>query len=76
MSLLSPLSLLWVGLLAPLVLLYVLKRRRQAREVGSTLLWELALRDLRAERPWKKLVPQLALLLQAHGRVDGQGDLA
>ena len=65
MSLLSPLSLLWAGLLAPLVLLYVLKRRRQAREVGSTLLWELALRDLRAERPWKKLIPQLALLLQA-----------
>jgi hypothetical protein len=65
MSLLSPLSLLWAGLLAPLVVLYVFKRRRQPREVGSTLLWELALRDLRAERPWKKLIVQLALVLQA-----------
>lgn len=65
MSLLSPLSLLWAGLLAPLVVLYILKRRRQPREIGSTLLWELALRDLRAERPWKKLVPQIALALQA-----------
>jgi len=65
MGLLSPLALLWAGLLAPLVVLYILKRRRQSREIGSTLLWELALRDLRAERPWKKLIPQVALLLQA-----------
>ena len=65
MELLSPWSLAWLGLLGPLVLLYVLKRRRQEREVGSTLLWELALRDLRAERPWKRLVPHLSLLLQA-----------
>lgn len=65
MSFLSPLSLLWAGLLAPLIVLYVLKRRRQPREIGSTLLWELALRDLRAERPWKKLIPQIALFLQA-----------
>lgn len=65
MQLLSPWSLLWLGLLAPLVLLYVLKRRREIREVGSTLLWELALRDMRAERPWKRLVPHVSLLLQA-----------
>jgi len=64
-ELLSPLQLAWLGLLAPLIVLYILKRRRQQRVVGSTLLWEQALRDLRAERPWKKLIPHLALLLQA-----------
>ncbi|MDH5491097.1 MAG: VWA domain-containing protein [Myxococcales bacterium] len=65
MSLLSPLSLLWLGLLLPLVLLYILKRRRQERLVASTLLWEQALRDMRAERPWRRLIPHLSLLLQA-----------
>jgi hypothetical protein len=63
-ELLSPLSLAWLGLLGPLIVLYVLKRRRTEREVGSTLLWELALRDLRAERPFKRLIPHLSLLLQ------------
>jgi len=65
MDLLSPLQLAWLGLLGPLIILYILKRRRQVREIGSTLLWEAALRDLRAERPWKRLVPHLSLLLQA-----------
>lgn len=64
-SLLSAPSLAWLGLLAPLVLLYVLKRRREERRVGSTLLWALAVRDMRAERPWQKLIPQVSLLLQA-----------
>src|SRR6478736_5819992 len=64
-ALLSPISLAWLGLLVPLVLLYVLKRRRETRIVGSTLLWELAMRDMRAERPWQRLVPHLSLLLQA-----------
>lgn len=65
MELLAPASLAWLGLLVPLVALYVLKRRRESRVVGSTLLWEQALRDMRAERPWRKLVPHLSLLLQA-----------
>ena len=76
MSVLSPFALLWAGLLAPLVVLYILKRRRESREVGSTLLWELALRDLRAERPWKKLIPQIALLLQALAIIAGALALA
>ncbi|WP_053234901.1 vWA domain-containing protein [Sandaracinus amylolyticus] len=76
MELLSPASLAWLGLLGPLVLLYVLKRRREARVVGSTLLWEQALRDLRAERPWKKLIPHLSLLLQALVLIAGAVALA
>lgn len=57
-------SLAWLGLIAPLVLLYILRRRREERRVGSTLLWEAALRDLRAERPWRRLIPHVSLLLQ------------
>ncbi len=71
MRLLSPWGLAWLGLLVPLVLLYILKRRRETRVVGSTLLWEQALRDLRAERPWKRFVPQVAFLLQALAIVAG-----
>lgn len=65
MSLLSPYSLGWLALLGPLVLLYVLRRQRTQRVIGSTLLWARAVRDMRAERPWQKLVPYLSLLLQA-----------
>ncbi len=65
MRFLSPLSLAWLGLLVPLVLLYVLKRRRDEKKVASTMLWEQALEDLRAESPFKRLMPNLLLLLQA-----------
>ena len=46
MSFAAPLQLAWLGLLVPLVVLYILRRRRDRRQVGSTLLWESALRDL------------------------------
>ncbi len=65
MGLLSPASLAWLALLAPLVALYVLRRKHQLRVVGSTLLWERAVRDLRAERPFQRLIPYASLLLQA-----------
>lgn len=76
MSFASPLSLAWLGLLVPLVLLYVLKRRRDERKVGSTMLWALAQRDLRAERPWQRLIPHLSLLLQALALILGALALA
>lgn len=76
MSFLSPAQLAWLGLLVPLIALYVLKRRRQQREVGSTLLWEAVLRDLRAERPWRRLVPHVSLLLQILAIVAGAIALA
>ena len=64
MNFAAPLQLAWLGLLAPLVVLYILRRKRERRVVGSTLLWESALRDLRAESPFRRLVPHLSLLLQ------------
>jgi hypothetical protein len=65
MSLLSPASLAWLALLAPLIALYILRRRREARVVGSTMLWDRAVRDMRAERPWQRLIPYVSLILQA-----------
>lgn len=76
MTLLAPLSLLWLSLLIPLVVLYILKRRRREQVVGSTLLWEAALRDLRAERPFRRLLLHLALILQALALITGALALA
>src|SRR6187431_713305 len=56
---------LWLlGLLAPLVLLYVLKIRRQRVVVSSTWLWAAAARDLAAKSPFKRLVVHVPLLLE------------
>lgn len=56
---------MWLAALAvPLVLLYVLKTRRQRVRVASAALFDLARREAAARDPWKKLVPELALLLQ------------
>ncbi|MEZ4445695.1 MAG: VWA domain-containing protein [Polyangiaceae bacterium] len=58
----------WLGLLAllvPLLVLYILKVRRKRLQVGSTWLWQQARRDLMARSPFKKLIFQLPLLLQA-----------
>lgn len=56
---------LWLAAAAlPLVLLYVLKTRRQRVRVASAALFDLARREATARDPWKRLTPELALLLQ------------
>jgi hypothetical protein len=56
---------LWLlGLLAPLVILYLLKIRRQRVVVSSTWLWAAAARDLAAKSPFKRLVAQVPLVLE------------
>ncbi|MDR7523117.1 MAG: BatA and WFA domain-containing protein [Armatimonadota bacterium] len=56
---------LWALLLVPLViLLYMLRARRQVLVVPSTLLWERAARDLVARMPVRKLERSVLLLLQ------------
>ncbi|MFW6146566.1 MAG: vWA domain-containing protein [Planctomycetota bacterium] len=53
------------GLLAvPIVLLYLLKMRREPAVVSSTLLWQQALADLRANTPFQRLRHNLLLILQ------------
>ncbi len=64
LSLLEPKGLLLLAGLAPLVVLYILKIKRQRVRVPSTWLWGTARRDLMAKQPFKRLVPELPLLLQ------------
>ena len=61
----APSGLWLLGLLAPLVVFYVLKIRRQRLTVSSTWLWAAAARDLAAKSPFKRLVPQVPLLLES-----------
>ncbi len=64
MSFLTPLFLL-LGLLAgPVILLYMLRLRRQEMRVSSTLLWQKLLRDREANAPWQRLRRNLLLILQ------------
>jgi len=56
---------LWLlSLLAPLVLLYVLKVQRQRVKVSSTWLWAAASRDIAAKSPFKRLISQVPLVLE------------
>jgi hypothetical protein len=60
----SPNGLYLLGLLAPLVVLYVLRIRRERRVVGSVWLWRAAERDLLARHPFRRLIPHVSLLLE------------
>lgn len=58
-------SALWLLLLIiPLILLYLLRRKRTELVVPSVLLWKLAVEDSRAQTPFQKLRSNLLLLLQ------------
>ncbi len=65
-----------LGLLAPLALLYVLKVRRERRVVPSIWLWQAALRDLSAEKPFQRLLPRVSLILEALALIALAGALA
>ncbi|WP_438018025.1 VWA domain-containing protein [Sorangium sp. So ce315] len=65
LSLLAPGGLWLLALLGPLVLLYILKIKRGRRRVPSTWLWAAAQRDLMARAPFRRLIAQLPLVLQA-----------
>ncbi|MBW7473199.1 VWA domain-containing protein [Paenibacillus oenotherae] len=59
------LASLWFALSLPLIaLLYMLKRTYIDTEISSHLLWNRALKEQEANRPWQKLRSSLLLLLQ------------
>ena len=63
-ALLLPKALWLAAAAVPLVLLYVLKTRRRKVRVASAAMYDLARREAAARDPWKRLTPELALLLQ------------
>lgn len=64
MSLLAPAALGLLALSIPLVVLYMLRSRRQLLEVPSTMLWEGEEQFVSASLPWQRLKITAALLLQ------------
>jgi Ca-activated chloride channel family protein len=60
----NPGALWWLLLIPLVVLLYMLRARREPRLVPSTLLWERTARDLVARLPVRRLERSLLLLLQ------------
>ncbi len=64
MNLLVPAALAFSIIIPIILLLYFMRPRRQERVIGSTLLWQQALQDLQASRPWQRLHITPLLLLQ------------
>ncbi|MGH2348066.1 MAG: BatA domain-containing protein, partial [bacterium] len=60
----NPAGLWLLALLPVIVVLYMLRARRQDLEVSSTLLWQRARTDLAAQRPVRRLDRSVLLLLQ------------
>src|SRR5579883_1179345 len=64
MNFLVPAALAFAAIIPIILLLYFMRPKRQERVVGSTLLWQQALQDLQASRPWQRLRITPLLLLQ------------
>ncbi|MBI2163689.1 MAG: VWA domain-containing protein [candidate division NC10 bacterium] len=64
MTFLSPAAFLLLLTIPVVILFHLLKIRRQQALVSSTLLWGESLRDQQASAPFRRLKPNLLLLLQ------------
>ena len=58
-------ALWWLLVLLPLILMYLLRQRRERLVVSSTLLWQRVLADHRVNTPLQRFRRNLLLLLQA-----------
>ncbi len=64
MPFLNPMALVYLALIPIIILLYLLKLKRDSYNVPSLLLWEQTVRDLEAQTPFQKLRTNLLLILQ------------
>jgi hypothetical protein len=63
-NLVTPLGLLGLLFVPAVVVMYLLKLRRDEAVVPSTLLWQRLVADVEANAPWQRLRRSLLLLLQ------------
>ena len=63
MTFLNPAAFLFLLGIPAVIVLHLLKIRRQQARVSSTLLWADSLRDQQASAPFRRLKPNLLLLL-------------
>jgi len=64
MSILVPAAFAFAAIIPIILLLYFMRPKRQERVVGSTLLWQQAMQDIQASRPWQRLRVTPLLILQ------------
>ena len=64
MVLLLPWGLLGLVAIPLILLLYILKQKREKLTVSSLVLWQQVLRDMQARTPWQKLRKNLLMFLQ------------
>jgi hypothetical protein len=60
-----PAGLYLLGLLGPLIGLYVLRVQRTRKPIPSVWLWRSAAKDLVASKPFRRLTPSVSLVLEA-----------
>lgn len=64
MRLSNPYALWWLLLIPIVVLMYILKQNFERKEISSTFLWDLALKDDEVSTPWQKLKKNILMVLQ------------
>ncbi|MEO5951080.1 MAG: VWA domain-containing protein [Chloroflexia bacterium] len=64
MGILLPAALALLAFAIPIIILYMLRLRREDWNVSSSMLWRRALQDRTANAPWQRLRRNLLLLLQ------------
>nr|WP_300003807.1 BatA and WFA domain-containing protein [Tissierella sp.] len=60
----SPLYLIFILGLVPLLLMYLLKKQHEDVTLSSNYLWNRMLKDIEANKPWQKLRNNLLMILQ------------
>lgn len=64
MSFLAPAAFAGLAIAIPVLLLYMLRMRRQEQVISSTFLWRQVVQDTEANTPWQRLRRNLLLFLQ------------
>ena len=64
MTFFSPLYLISILALVPLILMYLLKKEHEDIVLSSNYLWNKMLKDIEANKPWQRLRKNLLFILQ------------